>query len=169
MRRALDFDRNNVAVFDANDDQFFSNNETGSVASLWGHQDFYPERTIIPDNDSEWSTQLRERLNELTSLQVGWDGYRGVPVRFDCARFALTILNALYNKRVPAPNLVPGIDGTMQIEWHCRGFDVELDVIDVGQVEAYRMDIENNKEEELNLEVDFTKISNWIEEMAARS
>jgi len=157
------------SVFAADGDRIFQKNSNESVVSLWGHQGYSLQRNLVVHDDSAWSAQLREKLNALTALPIGWDGYHGVPVSFDCARFAVRILDAICDGAVPAPSLVPGSDGTLQIEWHCCGFDVELDVLDVGQVDAYRLNRGTGEEEEIELGVDFTQISTWIEDMAARS
>jgi hypothetical protein len=110
-----------------------------------------------------------DKLNELTSLPVGWDGYQGQPVSFTCADFAARVLDSLCHDDVPAPSLVPGADGTLQVEWHCHGFDIELDVLDAGSIEAYRRNVETGEEESIQVGVDFSEIFTWIEEMADRA
>lgn len=119
-------------------------------------------RVRVPEFHSDWALVLQERLNELTSLPIGWDGYKGRPVSFQCACFVLNMLERLYQYNVPAPNLVPGSDGSLQIEWHRNMFDVELDVLDAHNVVATRFNRESDKEEVLEIQNDFTKIVDWI-------
>lgn len=120
----------------------------------------------VTTHRSEWVEELRPKLNELTSLRIGWDGYKGLPVSFDCASFGADLLEKLCQVSVPAPSLVPGSDGTMQIEWHVGGFDIELDIKDVYEVVAYRRSCATSAEEELHLDTDFTQVFSWLVELS---
>ena len=111
---------------------------------------------------SRWVTELRDRFDELTSLPRGWDGYAGRPVSFTCAQFAANLIERLYVKGVPAPQLVPGSDGTVQIEWHRNQFDVEIDVLGTYEVVAIRRNLRTDVVEELELQTDFTPLGDWI-------
>ncbi len=108
---------------------------------------------------------LEDRFNELTSLTAGWDGYDAGPVSFTCAKFAASILERLCNSDVPAPSLVPGSDGTLQIEWHRNQYDIDIDVLGPNNVVAIRFDHEINEEEVVELKNDFTPIAGWIDEL----
>mgnify|MGYP003382453135 CR=1 FL=1 len=114
---------------------------------------------------SEWIAALSERFDELTALPKGWDGYGGLPVSFGCAQFAAHLVERLYDPSIPAPNLVPGSDGTVQIEWHRNGYDVEIDVTAPYEVVAYRHDLVSGNDEEVALQTDFTQIADWIGEL----
>ncbi len=57
---------------------------------------------------------------------------------------------------------MPGSDGSVQIEWHVNGFDVELDVLAPYEVSAIRRNITTNVVEELELQTDFTALTSWI-------
>ena len=117
---------------------------------------------------SDWMRDLRDRFDELTSLPKGWDGYNGRPVSFTCAHFAANLLERLANPEVPAPYLVPGSDGTVQLEWHRNNFDVEIEVLAPYQVIATRYSYDSDAAEELHLDSDFTKLQVWIEELKDR-
>ena len=114
---------------------------------------------------SRWVTELRDRFDELTSLPRGWDGYAGRPVSFTCAQFAANLIERLYVEGVPAPQLVPGSDGTVQIEWHRNQFDVEIDVLGTYEVVAIRRNLRTDVVEELELQTDFTPLGDWIAEL----
>jgi hypothetical protein len=112
---------------------------------------------------------LRQRFNELVNLPVGWDGYAGMAVTFDCAVFAANFLERLYVSEVPAPDLVPGSDGSIQIEWHRNGFDIELDVLAPYEVNAIRRNVATDEIEELQLQMDFTEVQHWILSLQTRA
>jgi len=109
---------------------------------------------------------LQKRLDELTALPIGWDGYVGRPVSFQCANFVANMLERLHQANVPAPCLVPGSDGSLQAEWHRNNFDVELDVLGVQKVIATRINRQTNEEETIELQNDFSEIVDWISALA---
>lgn len=78
---------------------------------------------------------LVNRLAELKSLPYGWDGYQGTPVNDDCIWFAIRFFNELGWENFPMPSLVPGSDGTLQVQWDRGGFNVEVDIL--GSNEAF--------------------------------
>ena len=126
-------------------------------------------RIIVPQQTS-WFDELAKKFDELTSLPVGWDGYVGRPVSFNCAHFAVTILDRLFADGVPAPQLVPGGDGTLQIEWHRMGYDIELDVLGTFDVYAVRRNLKTGDVEELLLQDgDYTKVLKWVIELEGQN
>ena len=128
---------------------------------------FFPkaERVRITKHNSDWMRTLEKRFNNIVSLDNGWDGYQAKPVSFSIAQFAASIIERLYSPQVPPPSIVPGSDGTMQIEWHFNGYDIELDVFAPLQVEAFRYDHTTEHEEYIEVGSDFTKVAEWIAEL----
>ncbi len=121
-----------------------------------------PRRTRVDQPTSAWFQKLEDRFSELTSLPRGWDGYTGKPVSFPCAYFAANLIERLYVKGVREPALVPGSDGTLQIEWHYNRYDIEADVLAPYKVVAYRLDHMTGREEEMEIQADFTKLADWV-------
>lgn len=126
---------------------------------------FRMHRIRVEGDRSDWNASLSKRFDDLCALRKGWDGYRGQPVSFACARFAATILEHLYTDGLPAPSLVPGSDGTLQIEWHRSQYDIELDVLAPNKVVAYRYDHLIDQEDEFDIANDFTIVNRWLREM----
>ena len=127
---------------------------------------FAEHRTIVQDSDFPWKSVVTHRLNELCALPIGWDGYAGQPVSFICANFAASMLARLSRDNVPPPSIVPGSDGTLQVEWHRKMFDIELDVLDAQTVVAARINIRADTEEVICVVNDFTEIAKWIDDLA---
>ena len=119
-------------------------------------------RVRVTHPRSRWVAELKDRFDELTALPRGWDGYAGRSVSFNCAQFAANLIERLFVENVPAPQLVPGGDGTLQLEWHQNQFDVEIDVLGPYDVLAMRRDLRTGLVEELELQTDFTPLSVWI-------
>jgi len=116
---------------------------------------------------SKWMADLQERLDEITSLPRGWDGYDGRPVSFNAALFAANLIERLFVAGVPSPDVVPGSDGTLQIEWHRNQYDIEIDVLGPYEVVAYRRNQRTGNEQELELQTDFTALAGWIDDLLA--
>lgn len=130
---------------------------------------FTSHRVLVRELHTDWAVGLQDRLDELTSLPIGWDGYGGRPVSFQCAFFVANMLETLCNActgDVPAPSLVPGGDGSVQVEWHRNMFDVELDVLDAQNVVATRVNLRSGGEESIAIQNDFSGIVNWICELS---
>ncbi|MEM7242999.1 MAG: hypothetical protein AAF429_12505 [Pseudomonadota bacterium] len=81
---------------------------------------------FVSVSQSPWSATLEKKLEELVSLEPGWDGYKGLALNFRVAGYALEVLNRMYVPNVPPPCLVPIANGTLQAEWHINGMDLEL-------------------------------------------
>ena len=118
--------------------------------------------------DSAWWHALEDRFNELTSLPLGWDGYAGQPVAFTCATFAAQLLERLCDPGEPPPALVPGSDGTLQIEWHRDQYDIEVDVLGPYRAIACRHDCLTDGIEEVELGTDYAIVASWMADMKAR-
>jgi hypothetical protein len=116
---------------------------------------------------SKWIIDLKDRFDEITSLPRGWDGYDGRPVTFNTAQFAANLIERLFIAGVPTPNVVPGTDGTVQIEWHRNQYDIELDVLGPYEIVAFRRDQRTGDEQELELQTDFTALVGWIDGLSA--
>ncbi|MEM1141426.1 MAG: hypothetical protein AAGI88_02480 [Pseudomonadota bacterium] len=130
---------------------------------------FSPYAARVNYPTSAWFNELSDRFTELTGLQQGWDGYGGLPVSFPCAIFAATIIERLYSDGLSAPQLVPGCDGSLQLEWHENGYDIEIDVLAPYEVIANRFDHVSGVSEEIELDSDFLVLLTWIRDLKNRS
>lgn len=137
----------------------------GSSANIVGLRNA-SARIVVSEPAHGWCDIVKARLNELVLLGQGWDGYRGVPVSFVNANFALRMLEAVCGADAPYPQIVPGADGDLQIEWHTRSADIEVHVIGPNQVHAWRRVRGSAQPEELSLGNDFTTVASWINKLA---
>lgn len=114
---------------------------------------------------SPWAHEIEDKLNHLTALPRGWDGYNGRPVSYTCAKFAANLMESLFVGGVPAPQMVPGAGGTIQLEWHLNKYDVEVEVLGTYNVVASRYDHMTGQMEEEELQTDFTTLACWVREL----
>jgi hypothetical protein len=113
----------------------------------------------------EWSKKINDRLQELIRLPIGWDGYNGIPVSFQHATFAMSLLQHLYYEGLPLPHIVPGNDGSLQIEWHRNNFDIEIDVMGPYDVFAVLYNCNDDSSRDIHLEKEFSELRVWVEKV----
>lgn len=91
---------------------------------------------ICPDSEvsmghhgaSSWRKSAFDRLSALGSLRPNWDSYGAAPVSIHAITKAARLLHWLADREAPAPQIVATADGGVQIEWHVKNADVELDI-----------------------------------------
>lgn len=139
------------------------------VGDVVAHEAFQKGRARIRYHNSLWNEALRDRFNHLTALPAGWDGYGGRPVSFSCAVFAANVIEQLCDPELLPPQIVPGSDGTLQLEWHVAGVDVEIDILAPNEVVATRYVAEDESDERHELSTDFRQLVSWIDDLRDRS
>lgn len=127
-------------------------------------------RIVVFDANYKWIKPTKDRLDELVSkLAPNWDGYGAKPVNFLNAHFAYQILEKVCLETTPPPSIVPGAAGDLQIEWHTNRMDLELHVLAPNKVHAtLNMMMADGllREEFIELENDFTKVTSWVKSLA---
>lgn len=124
-------------------------------------------QVVVSEPFSDWREDVVSRLNELAALPRDWNGYGAGPVKFETASFALRVLESLCSTEIPAPQIVPGSNGDLQIEWHIQCIDIELHVLKPNEVHAWscRRTAAGDVEQSLTLQNIFTDIAPWIREL----
>jgi hypothetical protein len=112
----------------------------------------------------KWGKEITLRLDELTHLEEGWDGYKGKPVTFENAAFTLEMLKGLCEEDTPAPQIVPGTNGDLQVEWHTANGDVELHIL-----APYNIMFWANDHSEEPITSDYTKVFRKIRTLMEQS
>ena len=127
-------------------------------ANLFHHQN---ESKFI-----EFHNEIYCRLMELLHLPKGWDGSDSMPVKNEIADSALRVLCHIYQDQLPIPSLVPGADGSLQIEWHCGHYDIELDILEPNLIDAWRKNIKTDVEDEDEISTtDFKDVGTWMHQL----
>lgn len=94
----------------------------------------------------EWVTSVVARMEELVSLHHGWAGEGTVPPGLQVAAHALEVLSAWSEPTLASPQVVPTHEGGIQLEWHERGLDFEVEVEPSLDVEVLFYDNESSEE-----------------------
>lgn len=97
---------------------------------------------------SVWLMQALKSVANLLSLQPNWDSYGALPIDPKCAGLALSILTQLMEDQTPPPTIVPTVSGGVQLEWHMKGIDLEVEVSSPTQGSYYVFDHHTGCEQE---------------------
>lgn len=82
-------------------------------------------------------------LHVFMNLKKGWDSYDGLPVTVAAARdaFVWFVQSSDELGMKEAPHVVPGSDGSVQLEWHTGGRDIEVYFMPDGTMEMFSQDV----------------------------
>lgn len=90
-------------------------------------QYYVPTLSIaLPTVALPWIHAAVQRVLALLSLGDNWDSYGAIPVRRARAIDLLRLVEFIAQYSLPPPSIVPTPDGSLQIEWHTRGVDLEI-------------------------------------------
>ena len=124
-----------------------------------------PSYSVSFPEKPAWQEAVETQLNELQSLQIGWDGYGSVPVRGEVAKFAVDILRRNMKSSSPAPSIVPVSGGGLQIEWHQNQMDIELFISKPYECELYAQNLDSGEVIDEPLEADFSVLGTLIQQL----
>ena len=98
-----------------------------------------PSRVRCPVRLSDWSHEFAANAESLVELRPGWDGPGSVAISASAlSRAMFYVKTAIGEQRdVTAPRLVPGGDGSVQIEWHSRHGELEFGIDDRGEMSIW--------------------------------
>jgi hypothetical protein len=68
-----------------------------------------------------------KRLDELSNLEAGWDGHKGLPLRSDVKQVVLELLNHPLFLYSPF-DIIPDPNGGVQVEYHEGVLKIELHI-----------------------------------------
>ena len=83
-----------------------------------------------------WLRTVLDQLERLTSLESDWDGYGAPVIQPSLIIHTLNFLEATALKSAPAPAIVATNRGSIQLEWHRRGHEIDVEIAPDGSFEA---------------------------------
>lgn len=135
----------------------------------WGYSPFDVSSYVMTDSTPAWLGRARSQLEELGRLQPGWDSYGARPISAMARKATYELLQQLASPRTPQPALVPTSDGSIQIEWHTKGIDLEIRVLSTTRVSVYLEDAHGQAPGlDGELEYDFTSLGEAIRALSSR-
>jgi hypothetical protein len=107
-----------------------SNRPGVTAPQLSGLQGVSIDPTVSSRSTPPWMVHLENNVIDLALLSSGWDGPGSIPVSssmlYRAARYVRTALDSVAG--ATSPRLVPGGDGSIQIEWHAKHGELEFDI-----------------------------------------
>jgi hypothetical protein len=89
-----------------------------------------PEQENPPISESKpgWLAKTDEALQNLLALSPDWNSYGARTIQPEVVRTASALLHHLAHDDIPQPAVVPTVRGGVQLEWHTRGIDLEIEI-----------------------------------------
>jgi hypothetical protein len=76
-----------------------------------------------------WYAPTLAAAASLLQLPDNWDQHGASQVKPAIVQAAMTLLNSIMLDETPAPSVVPTVRGGIQLEWHTRRVDLEIEFI----------------------------------------
>jgi len=101
-----------------------------------------------------WFEGVERKLMSFVNLEANWNSYGARPVHESVARAASDLLRQLVRPSATEPAVVPTSGGGVQIEWHTRSLDLEIELASVGRLSAAFEDRASGEEWEQEFSTD---------------
>ncbi len=116
---------------------------------------------------SDWQHSAERRLSEIMRLQQGWDGHQGRPVEPATAFYAFRLLEGLLVRPgVPLPSITPLSYGGLVLEWHRRGWDIEIEIKAPLRLHVYSHELASGAEDELELGINVDALRDAVRKIS---
>lgn len=76
-----------------------------------------------------WLEQTMEGLCAIIALPAGWDSYGANRIDPSIVKGALRTMLETFVQETPPPSVVPTSRGGLQLEWHTKGIDLEVEFV----------------------------------------
>ncbi|MGH7924591.1 MAG: hypothetical protein ACREQH_08385 [Candidatus Binatus sp.] len=106
-----------------------------------------------------WLHSIRQNIGELLDLSDNWDSYGAVAIRPEFAASALGLLQSIMDSETLVPSVVPTNLGGIQIEWHAKGIDLEIEVESTSRISVWYEDDRTGVSWEEELSSDLSKLA----------
>ena len=123
-----------------------------------------PTEQILSKSDI---SDLEIRIDDLTLLSEGWDGYDGHRVTLKVAEYAKEVISVIAPLTKLAPHVVPVPNGGIQFEWFGSLLEIELEVGPELSIAVYieYFDVESPMEFEVSLFSELTEIGEHFQRL----
>lgn len=91
----------------------------------------------IPVPPPPWVDPALKALGQVLALRSNWDSYGAGPIDPHTVAAAVELCLAVMRGDSPAPSIVPTSRGSIQLEWHVRGVDLEVEIASPGSIDGY--------------------------------
>ena len=96
---------------------------------------------LLSEPTPPWKQETLQRLEAIYALESGWDSYDAQPVALSRVFQAYSLLRFVMSDATPVPALVPTANGSIQIEWHTLGVNIEALLVSDADIEVWFEDL----------------------------
>jgi hypothetical protein len=107
-------------------------------------------------------------VGDLLRLPEGWNSHSAKPIAVRNARTAIELLAQFLRTNTPPPDVVPRVQGGIQLEWHTGKIDIEVYVDSPGQVSFFAEDLESEDDFEGPLRGHEEVLKSWIHRVSQK-
>jgi hypothetical protein len=107
-------------------------------------------------------------MQEILSLPENWDSYGGRAIDPETVISTLQLLDAVMRPDTPLPAVVPTNRGGIQLEWHTRGIDLEIQISARARSHVYYHDQAKGIEWEQEVAFDLNPLVKCIRQLSRR-
>jgi hypothetical protein len=108
-----------------------------------------PKRVVIVESCLLWPDWAKSTVDEffrLLDLRPNWDSYGAPAIHATSVETAMSLLLEVMHDDTEPPTVIPTSSGGVQLEWHARGIDLEVEVGPTGSIQVYGRDHQTNEE-----------------------
>lgn len=138
--------------------------------ALAEHEDWQSGSLEVEEDEVTEAEPVREDLLtavrhmvRLLSMPPGWDSYGGKPIDRQKATAALALVGTAIEKGAPMPAIVPTSDGSVQLEWHRRGVDLEIRATSETSFEVFFEDLATGETSEVEIGTDLAPLRAFLD------
>lgn len=116
-----------------------------------------------------WMLPTLQSIGELLSLPENWDSYGASRIKPDLVNAAITFLLETMLVHTPTPSVVPTSAGGVQVEWHTKGIDLEVEFITSSRLRACFEDRRTDRSWEQELSSNLSDVADAIASLSQRA
>lgn len=113
-----------------------------------------------------WLKPVQTRIRQLSELRYDWDHQGGARINREVLFFAWHVIRETFENDTPPPAIVPLSYGGVQIEWHEKAIDLEIEIEAPFRVHVWYRDSERGSEFEDDLQQDFGKLDDPLRRLS---
>jgi hypothetical protein len=98
-----------------------------------------------------WLAETERKLREFLTLPANWNSYGARTIQPDVVDATIQLLRRVAQPNMPQPIVVPTVRGGVQLEWHMRGIDLEIELASPEKIHVLYEDTAEEAEWDLEL------------------
>lgn len=125
---------------------------------------------VLSQTKPKWIDPTVSGLQSLARLPADWDSYGANPVELSRIQQAYHLLQSIMDDDTPAPILVPTPDGSIQMEWHTLGIELEVNLLSDADLDVSFEDLSGTEDPfDAVLSYDITALRELMQLLASRA